>query len=78
MLDILKDQEFHDLLNSKKALKDMTKEELLIVTNYWLKYALANKNLPYSRPINPNEVQKIEEFNQETLQMFKRKSLWGN
>ena len=86
MLDILKDQEFHDLLNSKKALKDMTKEELLIVTNYWLKYALANKNLPYSqaslnkycRPINPKEVQKIEEFNQETLQMFKRKSLWGN
>ncbi len=81
MLDILKDKEFYSLVESKKKIKDMTLEERLIICNYWVKYAMPIKNLPYNmndlkefcRPLMEEEILKVEEYNKETLKMFQRK-----
>ena len=80
MLDILKDKEFHNLVASKKKIKDMTNEERLIICDYWVKYAMPIQKLPYSandlntycRPLMSEQIKNIEEYNQETLKIFQR------
>ncbi len=80
MLDILKDKKFHNLVASKKKIKDMTNEERLIICDYWVKYAMPIQKLPYSandlntycRPLMSEQIKNIEEYNQETLKIFQR------
>lgn len=80
MLDILKDKEFLSLVESKKKIKDMSIEERLIICNYWIKYAIPIQKLPYSindlnnycRPLMKEQINDVEEYNHETLKIYRR------
>ena len=80
MLDILKDKEFLSLVESKKKIKDMSIEERLIICNYWIKYAIPIQKLPYSindlnnycRPLMEEQINDVEEYNRETLKIYRR------
>ena len=80
MLDILKDKDFVSLVESKKKIKDMSIEERLIICNYWIKYAIPIQKLPYSindlnnycRPLMEEQINDVEEYNRETLKIYRR------
>ena len=80
MLDVLKDTEFHSLVESKKKIKDMTEEERLIICKYWVKYAIPIQKMPYNindlnkycRPLMSDKIRDVEEYNRETLKIYQR------
>ena len=80
MLDILKDKDFNTLVKSKKKIKDMSREERLIICNYWLKYAMPIYKLPYSendlntycKPLIEDQLNNIIEYNKETNIIYQR------
>ena len=80
MLDVLKDKDYFNLVNSKKSIKNMSIEERLIIANYWVKYALPIHKLPYLnsdlneyiRPLKYDEIANIEDYNKETLNIIRR------
>ena len=78
MIKVIDDYEFLKLLKSGKKISEMTADEHRLIADYWVKYALNVRALPYDLkalnkyciPYREEEIKKIKDYNCETSVLY--------
>ena len=80
MIKKIDEQDFINLIKSKKRIDKMTAEEHRLIADNWVKFALSCRDFPYQLssldkyclPYHEEEIKKIKEYNIETSRISQR------